>query len=279
MIRIMQDMKGTSGSNPFAFINCHGQQFFCSHFRLLQWGLPASEGVVPLALLARGLTMAVPESSPYDCWERARVDPVVFPEQFAQVRTIFGYGSLIFRPGFQYKRTGSCCLGGFGNPNQLDILGGWWASFGRAWPQLFFFEPRLCWAIRIRKPCTNAWAPFDGFSLLFMIVRCRKLLRDQKYFTLLFFTPPWHWALLTYIRGGIFPTTSQEVPCCRPRLCPALLATFLWSSRNSRSTRHGRLPWKSHRERISFQAIIFQGLGELLNFRGWFSITCLIICM
>lgn len=69
--------------------------------------------------------MAVPESSPYDCWERARVDPVVFPEQFAQVRTIFGYGSLIFRPGFQYKRTGSCCLGGFGNPNQLDILGGW----------------------------------------------------------------------------------------------------------------------------------------------------------
>lgn len=69
--------------------------------------------------------MAVPESSPYDCWERARVDPVVLPEQFAQVRTVFGYGSLIFRPGFQYKRTGSCCWGGFGFSNQLDILGGW----------------------------------------------------------------------------------------------------------------------------------------------------------
>lgn len=129
MIRIMQDMKGTSGCNPFAFINCHGQQFsaaisgfssmrFASCRRRCAYGLP-------LALLARGLAMAVPESSPYDCWERARVDPVVLPEQFAQVRTVFGYGSLIFRPGFQYKRTGSCCWGGFGFSNQLDILGGW----------------------------------------------------------------------------------------------------------------------------------------------------------
>eukprot|EP00434_Breviolum_minutum_P022124 symbB.v1.2.019533.t1/scaffold1599.1/size109767/3 len=86
-----------------------------SRFHRLELIHPLADaaGVVPLALLARGLTMAVPESSPYDCWERARVDPVVFPEQFAQVRTIFGYGSLIFRPGFQYKRRYPAVVHGF----------------------------------------------------------------------------------------------------------------------------------------------------------------------
>jgi len=28
------------------------------------------------------------------------------PEEFDKVRTVFGYGSLIFRPGFPFKRTG-----------------------------------------------------------------------------------------------------------------------------------------------------------------------------
>ena len=39
----------------------------------------------------------------YDCWEKARVDPEIDPEDFVKVRTVFGYGSLIFRPGFPYR--------------------------------------------------------------------------------------------------------------------------------------------------------------------------------
>ena len=102
-------MKGTSVSKPFtllsstAMVNAFMQPFQAASMRFASFRRRCAYGL-PLALLATGLTMAVPES-PYDCWERARVDPVVLPEQFAQVRTVFGYGSLIFRPGFQYKRT------------------------------------------------------------------------------------------------------------------------------------------------------------------------------
>lgn len=103
MIRIMQDMT--------AMVNSFLQPFQATSMRFASCRSRRCAYGLPLALLARGLTMAVPESSPYDCWERARVDPVVLPEQFAQVRTVFGYGSLIFRPGFQYKRTGSLLLG------------------------------------------------------------------------------------------------------------------------------------------------------------------------
>ena len=57
------------------------------------------------ALIGFGPMAFSPPPSNYDCWETARVDPEVAPEAFQRALTVFGYGSLIFRPGFPFKRT------------------------------------------------------------------------------------------------------------------------------------------------------------------------------
>mmetsp|Transcript_16798 Transcript_16798/g.36117 ORF Transcript_16798/g.36117 Transcript_16798/m.36117 type:complete len:225 (-) Transcript_16798:148-822(-) len=41
------------------------------------------------------------EEASLNCWERARIDENA---NFEGIRTVFGYGSLIFRPGFPYRR-------------------------------------------------------------------------------------------------------------------------------------------------------------------------------
>lgn len=46
-------------------------------------------------------------------WERAHVDENVSADEFAKVRTVFGYGSLIFRPGFPYQRMYPACVRGY----------------------------------------------------------------------------------------------------------------------------------------------------------------------
>ena len=53
------------------------------------------------------------EEIAYDCWERARVDENITSDQFDKVRTVFGYGSLIFRPGFPYQRMYPACVRGY----------------------------------------------------------------------------------------------------------------------------------------------------------------------
>ena len=53
------------------------------------------------------------EEIAYDCWERARVDENVTRDEFAKVRTVFGYGSLIFNPGFPYQRMYPACVRGY----------------------------------------------------------------------------------------------------------------------------------------------------------------------
>ena len=89
----------------------------------------SSNKLLPIAVLAR-LSWILPEnlhlaqvlplmarpSQPegdYDCWQTARIDPNIAPEEFSRVRTIFGYGSLIFRPGFPYKRMYPASVTGF----------------------------------------------------------------------------------------------------------------------------------------------------------------------
>ncbi|CAL1170663.1 unnamed protein product [Cladocopium goreaui] len=59
------------------------------------------------------LSHAASTEADYDCWEKARVDPDVDPEEFDKVRTVFGYGSLIFRPGFPFKRSYPASVRGF----------------------------------------------------------------------------------------------------------------------------------------------------------------------
>mmetsp|Transcript_54830 Transcript_54830/g.169786 ORF Transcript_54830/g.169786 Transcript_54830/m.169786 type:complete len:257 (-) Transcript_54830:87-857(-) len=48
-----------------------------------------------------------------DCWDRARVDPAAEFDGVAPVRSIFGYGSLVFRPGFAHIRAYPVCVRGF----------------------------------------------------------------------------------------------------------------------------------------------------------------------
>eukprot|EP00930_Biecheleria_cincta_P004661 TRINITY_DN105582_c0_g1_i1.p1 TRINITY_DN105582_c0_g1~~TRINITY_DN105582_c0_g1_i1.p1 ORF type:complete len:238 (+),score=43.17 TRINITY_DN105582_c0_g1_i1:93-806(+) len=55
----------------------------------------------------------MPAEADFDLWERARVDPEVDFGGDQPVRTVFGYGSLIFRPGFKYKRAYPACVEGF----------------------------------------------------------------------------------------------------------------------------------------------------------------------
>ena len=160
-------MKGTSVSKPFtllsstAMVNAFMQPFqaasmrFASFRRRCAYGLP-----------------------PWRCWRQ------VLPWRCLSRRTIAGSvrvwirwccpsslpkcaRSLVMAPWFfdpaSSTRGRRYCWGVFFF-NQLDILGGWWANFGRAWPQRkLFCEPRLCWAIRIRKLIHKPWAPFDDF--------------------------------------------------------------------------------------------------------------------
>eukprot|EP00438_Fugacium_kawagutii_P024660 Skav213939 [mRNA] locus=scaffold2679:300227:300499:- [translate_table: standard] len=70
-------------------------------FRLLSLSLLA----VWAARHWSSMTFAATREADYDCWATARVDPDIDPSEFAEVRTVFGYGSLIFRPDFPYKRT------------------------------------------------------------------------------------------------------------------------------------------------------------------------------
>ncbi|CAE6948192.1 chac2 [Symbiodinium natans] len=53
------------------------------------------------------------EEVAFDCWERAHVDENISSDEFAKARTVFGYGSLIFRPGFPYKRMYPACVRGY----------------------------------------------------------------------------------------------------------------------------------------------------------------------
>ena len=302
----------------FAFINCHGQ-----HFSAAISGCFNEVCQLPRALCLRTATGAAGEGSYYggagvlavrllgaSACRSSGVTGAVCPS---------AHGLRLWLPDF-FDRASSirglvvCCWGGFGFSNQLDILGGWWANIGRAWPQLFFWA-KLRWAIRIRKPSTNAWAPFDDFPYFwwffvsenfwgtrilyitpakFNIALKINLPKRKVVFQPSFFRGYVKLWVLLLVLGNLLTVRGgkthniQEIPCCRPRLRPALLATFLWSSRNSRSTRHfwpevwktAPAPEKSPgKKRISFQPIIFQGLGELLNFRGWFSITCFVIGM
>lgn len=49
----------------------------------------------------------------FDCWEKARIDPDAEFDGPCAVRTVFGYGSLIFRPGFPHVRAYPVCVKGF----------------------------------------------------------------------------------------------------------------------------------------------------------------------
>ena len=49
----------------------------------------------------------------FDCWEKARVDPALDTGSWKDVRTVFGYGSLIFRPGFPYCKAYPATVRGF----------------------------------------------------------------------------------------------------------------------------------------------------------------------
>ena len=72
----------------------HGMR---GQLRSLQLCLPV------LLLFAKRPTLSMAQE-PFDCWEKARLDPKIDASRFAEVRTVFGYGSLIFRPGFPYRR-------------------------------------------------------------------------------------------------------------------------------------------------------------------------------
>jgi len=60
-----------------------------------------------------GNLQACAGESSYDCWEKARVDPAAGFSGEQPVRAIFGYGSLIFRPGFPHVRAYKVCVRGF----------------------------------------------------------------------------------------------------------------------------------------------------------------------
>lgn len=49
----------------------------------------------------------------FDCWQSARIDPAAEFEGAVPVRSVFGYGSLIFRPGFPYLRAYPACVRGY----------------------------------------------------------------------------------------------------------------------------------------------------------------------
>eukprot|EP00439_Symbiodinium_sp_Y106_P021160 s6857_g2.t1 len=69
------------------------------------WKSPSFASSVPR--MQRAAAVIEPEQCEeidYDMWERAHVDENVSADEFAKVRTVFGYGSLIFRPGFPYQR-------------------------------------------------------------------------------------------------------------------------------------------------------------------------------
>lgn len=55
----------------------------------------------------------MPDKDEFDLWDYARVDPKADFGGEKPVRTVFGYGSLIFRPGFEYSRAYPACVEGF----------------------------------------------------------------------------------------------------------------------------------------------------------------------
>eukprot|EP00928_Gymnodinium_smaydae_P039868 TRINITY_DN27147_c0_g1_i1.p3 TRINITY_DN27147_c0_g1~~TRINITY_DN27147_c0_g1_i1.p3 ORF type:complete len:263 (+),score=56.31 TRINITY_DN27147_c0_g1_i1:98-790(+) len=65
--------------------------------------------MVATAAAAPGASAAAAEAN-FDCWETARVDPNA---KFDGVRAVFGYGSLIFRPGFAFERAYPASVRGF----------------------------------------------------------------------------------------------------------------------------------------------------------------------
>jgi len=66
-----------------------------------------------LRRVARSGCGGMPAQADFDLWERARVDPKADFGGDQPIRTVFGYGSLIFRPGFKYRKAFPACVEGF----------------------------------------------------------------------------------------------------------------------------------------------------------------------
>ncbi|CAE8652720.1 unnamed protein product [Polarella glacialis] len=88
----------------------------CCHFdsrTLRSSGRLRASGSGNAAARPRSVACSESTEADCDCWERARVDTTADFDGPPAVRTIFGYGSLIFRPGFRYSRARPACVEGF----------------------------------------------------------------------------------------------------------------------------------------------------------------------